>query len=204
MRSLLESDSAFLMISSFRILRRTVLCVRPTDDFLRACAAKVNPKAIYFEGLSFRLWLRANEGRARLPGMRGMFGSIGRLGSMVPAALALLLLFRLLIPAGYMIAPDREGRPGLELCAPGVKPAAQPQGHGGHDGHPAEQAPSGSGERPCVFAALGAPPLPPAPPALPPQAPDAAVPPDLPAAPALPRMAAAAPPPPARGPPPSV
>jgi hypothetical protein len=136
--------------------------------------------------------------------MRGAVGSIGRWGGMVPAVLALLLLFKLLIPAGYMIGPDRDGAPGFVLCATQAQPAAEPEGHGGHDRSPAEQAPVDSGERPCAFAALGAPPLPPAPPALPSPAPPAAATADLPEAPVLHRVAAAASPPPATGPPPTV
>jgi hypothetical protein len=133
--------------------------------------------------------------------MRGIFGSIGRSGGFVPPALALLLLFRLLIPSGYMIAPDREGRPGLVLCAAPAQAAAQSPSHGGHDNHPADPAPSKPGERPCPFAALAAPPLPPAPPGVLPRIPAAAMAPDLPAPAELPRVARAAPPPPATGPP---
>lgn len=133
--------------------------------------------------------------------MRGMVGSIGRWGGILPSVLALLLLFKLLVPAGYMIAAGGDGAPGLVLCSPEAQPRAQTADHGGHDRAPADQAPSSSGDRPCAFAALGAPPLPPPPPALPPQAPTAAVPPDLPEAPALRRLGAAAPPPPATGPP---
>lgn len=133
--------------------------------------------------------------------MRGMAGSIGSSSGMAAAALALLLLFRLLIPAGYMISADRDGAPALVLCAPLSQPAAREEAHGGHDGHPAGQAPAGSAERPCVFAALGAPPLLPAPPALLPRAPAAHLAPDPPPAPAFPRPASAAATPPATGPP---
>lgn len=123
------------------------------------------------------------------------------MGRLLPPILALLLLFRLLIPAGYMIAPDHEGKPGLTLCAASAQAASEPTLHGGHAGHDADPAPSNPGERPCPFAALAAPPLPPAPPSLPSQALAAAVPPELPANPAPPRVAPAASLPPARGPP---
>jgi hypothetical protein len=130
-----------------------------------------------------------------------MVGNIGRRGGFVPSALALLLLFRLLIPSGYMIAPDHHGRPGLTLCAAS---AAEPAGHAGHDGHPAKPGPSKSGERPCPFAALAAPPLPPQPPALAVRLPSPVPAPDLPQVSDRPRIAPAAPPPPATGPPLSV
>ncbi|HET9638622.1 MAG TPA: DUF2946 family protein [Allosphingosinicella sp.] len=133
--------------------------------------------------------------------MRGVVDSIRRRGGFVPPALALLLLFRLLIPSGYMIAPDHQGRPGLTLCAAPAQAAAGPARHGSHDGHPDDPAPSKPGERPCPFAALAAPPLPPAPPAVVPRIAAAAIQPDLPARSDLPRVARAAPPPPARGPP---
>lgn len=133
--------------------------------------------------------------------MRGMVGSIGHWRGFAPA-LALLLLFRMLIPSGYMIAPDYSGRPGLTLCA--APATAQPALHDGHDGHPANSGPSKPGERPCPFAALAAPPLAPTPPAVPPHVAAAVLPPDLPAPADLPRIASAAPPPPATGPPLSV
>jgi hypothetical protein len=133
--------------------------------------------------------------------MRGMASSISRRGGFVPLMLALLLLSRLLIPSGYMIAPDHHGRAGLVLCAAPAAPAAGDPARHGHDGHP---APSKPGERPCPFAALTAPPLSPAPPALPPRAAAVALPLDLPPTADLPRIAPAAPPPPARGPPLSV
>lgn len=135
--------------------------------------------------------------------MRGMVGSIGRSGGIVPAMLVLLLLFKLLIPAGYMIAVDREGAAGLVLCAPQTQPAVGTERHGGHDRTPADEAPAGSGERPCAFAALAAPFLPP-PPALPSQPPAGVAVPDLLGPPALPPVATAAPPPPSTGPPISV
>ena len=132
--------------------------------------------------------------------MRSTVAGIGHVRGLAPPALALLLLFRLLIPSGYMIAPDREGRPGLSLCAGPAQVTAEPERHGGHDGH-AAPAPSKPGERPCPFAALAAPPLPPAPPAVPPKAPAAVIPPELRTLADLPRVAPAAPPPPATGPP---
>lgn len=136
--------------------------------------------------------------------MRGLVDSIGRKGGFLPPVLALLLLFRLLIPSGYMIAPDHEGRPGLALCAAPARAAAEPAAHGDHDGHPSDPAPSKPGERPCPFAAVAAPPLPPAPAALPAGVPAVAALPDLPASSDPPRVARAAPPPPATGPPSSV
>lgn len=68
--------------------------------------------------------------------------------------LALVLLFRTLVPAGYMIAPSG-GWPVLTLCE---TPA--PAALAGHDGHhpPAEP------KQPCAYAALASPVLPPAPP----------------------------------------
>jgi hypothetical protein len=132
--------------------------------------------------------------------MRGIVGDIGRKGGFVPSALALLLLFRLLIPAGYMIAPDQQGRPGLTLCAAPVR-AAAPAGHGGHDGGSADPSPSQPGAGPCPYAALAAPPLPPEPPAVPSPLPAPALPLELTAGGELPRITPAAPPPPATGPP---
>jgi hypothetical protein len=133
--------------------------------------------------------------------MRGRIGRIGERSGFVAPMLALLLLFRLLIPAGYMIAPDHEGRPGLALCGVPAQAAADPARHGGHDGHDSDSAPSNPGELPCPFAALAAPPLPPSPPALPPLAAVEGVPPLLPDGADSPRVAPASPPPPARGPP---
>ncbi|HYI41569.1 MAG TPA: DUF2946 family protein [Allosphingosinicella sp.] len=132
--------------------------------------------------------------------MRGVVGSIGHKGGLLSSLLTLLLVFRLLIPAGYMIAPDHEGRPGLALCAVPAPAVAEAALHGGHDDHPVDSAPSGPAERPCAFAALAAPPLPPAPPAVPPHL-AAVAPLDLPAVADFPRVAPASPPPPARGPP---
>ncbi|HEX8448821.1 MAG TPA: hypothetical protein VF652_04455 [Allosphingosinicella sp.] len=129
-----------------------------------------------------------------------MVGNSRQSGGFASAALALLLLFRLLIPSGYMIAPDSDGRPGLALCAAPARAAVQAAMHGIHDGH-SDPAPSRSDETPCAFAALAAPPLPPEPPVLEPHFHPAAVAPDLPANPHPRRIAPAAPPPPARGPP---
>jgi hypothetical protein len=115
--------------------------------------------------------------------------------------LALLLAFRLLIPSGYMIAPDHHGYASLSLCGGPAQAAAQPAHHGGNDGHGADPAPSKPGERSCPYAALTASPLPPAPPALPPRSKPAAAAAYLPADSDLPRVAPAASLPPARGPP---
>ena len=133
--------------------------------------------------------------------MRGMVGNFRQSGGFASTALALLLLFRLLIPSGYMIAPDSEGKPGLALCAAPARAAVQAALHRGHDGHPADPAPSRAGEIPCAFAALAAPPLPPGPPVVVPRIPAAALAPVLPANRDLRRVAPASPPPPARGPP---
>lgn len=134
--------------------------------------------------------------------MRGVVGNIRHRGGLLPSLLAFVLLFRLLIPAGYMIAPDGEGRPGLILCAAPAKPIAKPALHSGHDRHPAD--PASPSEPPCAYAALAAPPLPPEPPLVAPRILTASVPPDLPAGSELQRVAPASPPPPARGPPLSV
>jgi hypothetical protein len=131
-----------------------------------------------------------------------MVGKFRQSGGFVPAVLTLLLLFRLLIPSGYMIAPDLDGTPGLALCAAPAQAAAEAALHGGHDGHPAgDSMPSRPGEIPCPFAAIAAPPLPPQPPALSPQVRAAVVQPGLPTDPDLPRVAPASSSPPARGPP---
>ena len=132
--------------------------------------------------------------------MRGMVGNSRQSGGFASVALALLLLFRLLIPSGYMIAPDPEGTPGLALCAGPARAAVQAAMHGTHDGHP-DPAPSSPDEIPCAFAALAAPPLPPEPPVVVPHFQSAGLPPDLPSNPDLRQVAPAAPPPPARGPP---
>lgn len=134
--------------------------------------------------------------------MWGGIRELGRSGGLVPALLAFVLLFRLLIPAGYMIAPDETGRPGLVLCAGVAGAAAEPERHGdGHDGHPAAPEPSKPGELPCPQAALAAPPLPPAPSALLPPMAAGTEPPGLAPTDGLHRLALAAPPPPATGPP---
>lgn len=134
-------------------------------------------------------------------GMRGVVDSIGRRSGLLPSVLALLLLFRLMVPAGYMIAPGSEGGPGLVLCAAPAQAAVEPALHSGHDGHPADPAPTSSGERPCAYAALAAPPIPPEAPSVPPSGDFEALPPDPAAGPDLPRVAPASAPPPARGPP---
>lgn len=137
--------------------------------------------------------------------MRGMVRRFGHGGGFVSAALALLLLLRILIPSGYMIAPDQQGRLGLALCAAPARAAAEAELHGGHDGHPVDDsAPSKPGEIPCPFAAAAAAPLLPDPPAVAPRGPFVAISPDLPEPAGFPRVARAAPRPPARGPPPSV
>ncbi len=80
--------------------------------------------------------------------------------------LSLVLLFRTLIPAGYMIAPAGGGL-ALTLCE-----AAAPPESAHHQGHEAPAKP----KQPCAYAALAAPVLPPAPPPLatPPPPPDSA------------------------------
>jgi hypothetical protein len=133
--------------------------------------------------------------------MRGKLGRIGQKGGFVAPLLALLLLFRLLIPTGYMIVADHEGKPGLALCGVQAPAAAAPERHGGHDGHDPDRAPPNPGDRPCPYAALAAPPLPPSPPAVRPRAPVADLPPFLAPRSDSPRVAPASPPPPARGPP---
>lgn len=133
--------------------------------------------------------------------MRGMVRRFRHWGGFVPATFALLLLFRLLIPSGFMIAPDHEGRPGLVLCSAPVPAAVDTAQHSGHDRHPADPAPSNPGEIPCPFAALAAPPLPPEPPTVEPKAQASAVQPEPPADSGFPPVAPASPPPPARGPP---
>jgi hypothetical protein len=128
-----------------------------------------------------------------------MHGTIRRLRAAAPL-LALVLLFRLVVPSGYMIAPDKSGLPGLVLCV-GAAAEAVERAHHGHDSDPAEPAPPESAEVPCPYAALAAPPLPPAPPAYaePAPAPEA-----VPASESRRRIAQsrlAAPPPPSTGPP---
>lgn len=131
-------------------------------------------------------------------------GSVGRRGGFAPSLLALVLLFRLLIPSGYMIAPDQAGRLGLALCGVPAEAAARSASHGGHDAHPADSAPSRPGEAPCPFAAVSAPPLPPEPPTLAPRGPVSSVSQDPTPHRDHPRVARAAPPPPATGPPATV
>ena len=81
------------------------------------------------------------------------------------AMLAFVLLFRTLIPAGYMIAPT-DGGLALTLCEAAAPPAAH------HDGHESPARP----KQPCAYAALAAPALPPAPPLIagPPPPPESA------------------------------
>ena len=129
-----------------------------------------------------------------------MVGNSRQSGGFASAALALMLLFRLLIPSGYMIAPDPDGKPGLALCAAPARAAVRAAMHGVHDEH-SDPAPSRPDETPCAFAALAAPPLPPEPPVLEPHFRSAAVAPAPAANPDLRQIAPAAPPPPARGPP---
>ncbi len=136
--------------------------------------------------------------------MRGMAARFEHLGRGLPVALALLLLFRLLIPSGYMIAPDREGRPGLALCAAPARAAAEAAIGGDHDRHPADPAPTETRELPCAFAAAAAPPLTPEPPVVAPIIPASAASPDTPTGAKAVRVEAAAPPPPSTGPPVSV
>jgi hypothetical protein len=93
--------------------------------------------------------------------------NVGRLGiSLVGgrkagALLALLLVFRLLVPAGWMIAPIQAGGLGFVLCDGVVAAAPAMHGHArDHDG-PAPAKPS---DGHCPYAALASPALPPAPP----------------------------------------
>jgi hypothetical protein len=69
------------------------------------------------------------------------------------AMLALVLLFRTLVPAGYMIAPSA-GWPILTPCE-----APAPSASADHDGHHTPAEP----KQPCAYAALASPVLPPAP-----------------------------------------
>jgi hypothetical protein len=106
------------------------------------------------------------------------------------ALLSLVLLFRTLVPAGYMLAPSGGGL-ALTLCETAAPPAsAHHEGHG---------APT-SQKQPCAYAALAAPALPPAPPLI-----GTAPPPPEPApaagAPASIGPDPASPPPPSTGPP---
>jgi hypothetical protein len=133
--------------------------------------------------------------------MRGLAGRVERSGGVLSVAIALLLLFRLLVPSGYMIAPDPEGRPGLALCAAPARAAAQAAIAGDHDRHPVDPAPAEAAELPCAFAAPAAPPLPPGPPVLAPRIPASALSRARPAGADLVRVATAALPPPSTGPP---
>jgi hypothetical protein len=121
-----------------------------------------------------------------------MVGRIARLRGLAPHLLALVLVFRLLVPAGFMISPDHSG---LVFCS-----APAPSGEAAHhDGHSA--APAKAGDGPCPYAAMAAPPLPPAPPMVFEPAPASAAPPIAPAAQSDLSRGLAAPPPPATGPP---
>lgn len=130
-----------------------------------------------------------------------MVGKMKRSGGVAAPVLALVLLFRLLVPGGYMIGTDHAGRPGLVLCAGTAAATAERASHQGHGGGSEAPAPAESGTTPCAYAALGTPPLPPAPPVLP--TPSPAVGPTLAGAPldGVRHSALAAPPPPATGPP---
>jgi hypothetical protein len=133
--------------------------------------------------------------------MRGMVGKMRRSGGVVPSLLALVLLFRLMIPVGYMIGPNDLGGPGLVLCGAVAGVTAGHASHPSRDGHPAAPLPAKSDGHPCPYAAVSAPPVPPAapavlPPVLSPGSPPALREVDGRALPAL-----AAPPPPATGPP---
>jgi hypothetical protein len=107
------------------------------------------------------------------------------------AMLALALLSKTLIPAGYMIAPTG-GWPMLTLCEASAAPASA---H--HEGH----RPPAKPNTPCAYAALTSPALPPAPPpfAAPPGPPETVLPGWT--APASVSPGPASPPPPSTGPP---
>ena len=94
--------------------------------------------------------------------MRGIVGGMRHWAWAATPLLAFVLLFRMLIPAGYMIGADVSGRPRLVVC--GAIATSAPPMHD-HHGHPAAPAPAKAHEPPCAYAALGAPPLPPAAPA---------------------------------------
>ncbi|MEA3052394.1 MAG: hypothetical protein QOG72_1297 [Sphingomonadales bacterium] len=130
--------------------------------------------------------------------MRGLVDKMRRSRRAVPPLLALVLLFRLLIPAGYMIGSDGGGRPGLILCGAAAVIAHHPAHHG-HDGR--SEAPAKPDGHPCPFAALSAPPVPSAAPAVVPPLLSPASPPAVGQAETMARPALAAPPPPATGPP---
>ncbi|MEA3064426.1 MAG: hypothetical protein QOJ27_865, partial [Sphingomonadales bacterium] len=87
--------------------------------------------------------------------MTGKTGSGRRWGGTSGALLALLLLFRLLVPAGYMIAPDETGRPVLALCGgAGAEPAVGPTRGHRHHGHPGAPVPPKPDGHSCPIAAL--------------------------------------------------
>jgi hypothetical protein len=113
------------------------------------------------------------------------------------------VMLRLLVPAGFMIAPDAAGAPALVLCdgaAPAPLVAAAPVHamHGMH--HAPRHDPAQHRQAPCPYAALAAPVLPPLSSAFVPPTPAHEA---LPLPPLFARAApgAAAPPPPATGPP---
>ena len=135
--------------------------------------------------------------------MRGVLRPIQDMGRVAAAGLALVLLFRLLIPAGYMITPAGAGQPALVLCAAASPAAVDPAPRHGHEGH-SDSAPAKPVDPPCPFAALAAPALPPSPPAAPasPTFADSADAAEAAAGRRGPGLAA--PPPPATGPPPTV
>lgn len=83
------------------------------------------------------------------------------------ALLSLVLLFRIMVPAGYMISPSA-GWPMLTLCEAPAPPAPADH-HGQHA--PAEP------KQPCAYAALASPALPPEPPMVgaPPSPPETAL-----------------------------
>ncbi|MFL6843454.1 MAG: DUF2946 family protein [Allosphingosinicella sp.] len=84
-------------------------------------------------------------------------------GRKAGALLALLLVFRLLVPAGWMIAPSQAGGPGFVLCDGAVAAAPAMHGHArDHDG----PAPAKTSDGHCPYAALASPALPPAPPSI--------------------------------------
>src|SRR5438067_3505401 len=121
-----------------------------------------------------------------------------------PGLLSLLLaalMLRLLVPTGFMIAPDAAGVPALVLCD-GVAPAsAVGPAHAMHGMHHAPRHdPAHHRAAPCPYGALAAPMLPPLPAAFAVPTPAPAVAP-LPALFASAAPASAAPPPPATGPP---
>jgi hypothetical protein len=135
-------------------------------------------------------------------------GRADRQMNLKPALRAFLfvaLLLKLLVPAGYMLAPAAAG--GLQFAPCAGTEQVRTAVEGEHAGLPHDRAghePAKHREAPCPFAALASPVLPPSPPATQavPVAP-AAVPELAPAA-RMATAALAAPPPPATGPPSSV